>query len=181
MPRPSPATPASLSSVTWAGTTNWRGKEVATWELGSSVLVANFQSVFNSHLPGFVCPRHSDTLGLGLPDHLLPICVPKVLPSSPSSSNLQLHIHFHFLTLHDGNSKPLSFYNIHIMFSLTPFLSEEVVSRSKANNSSLFFGLVDKKTLRHLFSFEEFFIFFGLLDKESLRNLFSLDCSTNNI
>ena len=154
MPKPSPATPASLSSVTWAGTTNWRGKEVATWELGSSVLVANFQSVFHSHLPGFVCPRYSDTLGLGLPDHLLPICVPNVLPSPCSSSNLQLHIHFHFLTLHGGNLKSLYFYYFHIMFVLTPFLSEEVVSRSKANNSSLFFGLVDKESLRNLFSLD---------------------------
>ena len=38
------------------------------------------------------------------------------------------------------------------MFALTPFLSEEVVSRSKANNSSLFFGLEDKQNMRNMFS-----------------------------
>ena len=80
------------------------------------------------------------------------------------------------------------------MFALTPFLSEEVVSRSKANNSSLFFGLEDKQNMRNMFSlvwrtnqvweifflwpggqnkFEEYF-FFCLVDKPSLRNIFSL-------
>ena len=88
VPKPSPATPASLSSVTWAGTTNWRGREVVTWQWGVGSPFSISYLFLIAHLPGLVCPRYSDTFGLRLSDHLFPICVPHLLPFSPSSSYL---------------------------------------------------------------------------------------------